>query len=73
VNGDSIVLSEQQKSELGHIAQPRSLPAGYVFRAKLLLALSSGESKSNDNYKNNPNDPEELTRSLHIRPLDCKI
>jgi hypothetical protein len=35
---------------------------------RLLLVLSSGKSKSNDNYKNNPTDPEELTRSLHIRP-----
>jgi hypothetical protein len=36
---------------------------------RLLLALSSGKSKSNDNYKNNPTDPEELTRSLHISPM----
>jgi hypothetical protein len=32
---------------------------------RLLLALSSG--KGNDNYKSNPIDPAELTRSLHIR------
>jgi hypothetical protein len=31
---------------------------------RLLLALSSG----NDNYKSNPTDLAELTRSLHIRP-----
>jgi hypothetical protein len=36
---------------------------------RLLLALSSGKSKSNDNDKNIPTDPEELTRSLHIRPM----
>jgi len=34
--------------------------------ARLLLALSSGNNKSND--KNKPTDPQELTRSLHIRP-----
>src|SRR3954468_16543843 len=35
---------------------------------RLLLALSSGKSKNNDNYKNNPSDSARLTRSLHIRP-----
>jgi hypothetical protein len=34
---------------------------------RLLLALSSGKSKNNDNYKSNPTDPAELTQSLHIR------
>ncbi|MGA8109964.1 MAG: hypothetical protein WB974_11040, partial [Acidobacteriaceae bacterium] len=32
---------------------------------RLLLALSSGNNKSND--KNKPTDPQQLTRSLHIR------
>src|SRR5277367_4943420 len=36
---------------------------------RLLLALSSGKSKNNDNYKSNPTDPAELTRSLHITQL----
>src|SRR5271156_6621128 len=35
---------------------------------RLLLALSSGKNKNNDNYKNNPTDSAALTRSLHIRP-----
>jgi hypothetical protein len=35
---------------------------------RLLLALSSGKDKSNDNDKNNPTDFAVLTRSLHIRP-----
>lgn len=35
---------------------------------RLLLALSSGKSKNNDNNKNNPIDSAELTGSLHIRP-----
>ena len=33
---------------------------------RLLLALSSGKGKNNDNYKNNPIDPAGLTGSLHI-------
>jgi hypothetical protein len=36
---------------------------------RLLLALSSGKSKNNDNYKSNPTDPAELTQSLHIRAM----
>ncbi|MFZ1939792.1 MAG: hypothetical protein WAU67_11890, partial [Terracidiphilus sp.] len=36
---------------------------------RLLLALSSGKSKNNDNDKNNPIDSAGLTGSLHIRPL----
>lgn len=39
-----IELNEQQKSELTSIAQSRSLPAGYVFRAKLILMLNEGAS-----------------------------
>lgn len=35
-------LSEQQRSELSEIAQSRSLPAGFVFRAKLILMLAEG-------------------------------
>ena len=35
---------------------------------RLLLALSSGKSKNNDNDKNNPIDSAGLTRALHIRP-----
>jgi transposase len=35
-------LTEPQKQELTSIAQSRALPAGYVFRAKLILMLSEG-------------------------------
>jgi transposase len=38
----TIQLNEQQKSELTGIAQSRSLPAGYVFRAKVILMLNEG-------------------------------
>jgi transposase len=39
-----VVLSQEQQSELSSIAQSRSLPAGYVFRAKLILMLAKGAS-----------------------------
>jgi len=39
-------VTEQQKRELTGIAQSRSLPAGYVFRAKLILLLEEGRSFS---------------------------
>src|SRR6202047_4319678 len=37
-------LTSNQRSELSSIAQSRSLPAGYVFRAKLILMLAEGAS-----------------------------
>ena len=43
---DSVVLNEEQQMELGHIAQSGSLPAGYVFRARLILMLAEGASFS---------------------------
>jgi transposase len=42
----TLPLAEQQKNELTSIAQSRSLPAGYVFRAKLILLLAEGFSFS---------------------------
>jgi transposase len=41
---DSVVLNEEQQLELNRIAQSRSLPAGYVFRARLILMLAEGAS-----------------------------
>src|ERR1700739_3736592 len=43
---DSVVLNEEQQLELSRIAQSRSLPAGYVFRARLILMLAEGASYS---------------------------
>jgi hypothetical protein len=43
---DSMVLREDQQQELIRIAQSRSLPAGYVFRARLILMLAEGASFS---------------------------
>jgi hypothetical protein len=42
--GSEISLTKQQHSDLSSIAQSRSLPAGYVFRAKLILMLAEGSS-----------------------------
>jgi transposase len=39
-----LVLTDAQRAELTQIAQSRSLPAGYVFRARLVLMLSEGRS-----------------------------
>jgi hypothetical protein len=42
--GSALLLTKQQHSDLSSIAQSRSLPAGYVFRAKLILMLAEGAS-----------------------------
>ena len=39
-----VSLTSNQRSELSSIAQSRTLPAGYVFRAKLILMLAEGAS-----------------------------
>jgi len=39
-----VQLTPQQHSDLSSIAQSRSLAAGYVFRAKLILMLNEGAS-----------------------------
>jgi transposase len=39
-----VSLTSNQRSELSSIAQSRTLPAGYVFRAKLILMLAEGVS-----------------------------
>ena len=44
--GSEIWLTKRQHSDLSSIAQSRSLPAGYVFRAKLILMLAQGSSFS---------------------------
>src|SRR5450755_5108246 len=42
--GSEVLLSKQQRGDLSSIAQSRSLPAGYVFRGKLILMLAEGSS-----------------------------
>ena len=44
VTGVELWLTEQQHADLSGIAQSRSLPAAYVFRAKLILLLAEGAS-----------------------------
>jgi hypothetical protein len=39
-----VSLTSNQRSELSSIAQSRTLPASYVFRAKLILMLAEGAS-----------------------------
>jgi len=41
---DCVLLRKDQRLELSRIAQSRSLPAGYVFRARLILMLAEGAS-----------------------------
>jgi len=57
VISDPIVLSEEQKTELSRIAQSRSLPAGYVFRARLILLLADGASYSSIKLRLNTTAP----------------
>ena len=42
--GDLLILSTLERDELTKWAQSRSLPAGDVFRARLILALADGFS-----------------------------
>src|SRR5215469_1239255 len=44
LTSNAVVLSDEQRAELSSIAQSRSLPAGYVFRARLIVMLSEGAS-----------------------------
>ncbi|HTF68472.1 MAG TPA: helix-turn-helix domain-containing protein [Edaphobacter sp.] len=39
-----MILTRSQQFELNRIAQSRSLPAGYVFRGRLILMLAEGVS-----------------------------
>src|SRR6202035_3199499 len=39
-----VSLTSNQRLELSSIAQSRALPAGFVFRAKLILMLAEGAS-----------------------------
>jgi hypothetical protein len=42
--GREVLLTQEQHSHPGSITQSRSLPAGYVFRAKLILMLAEDAS-----------------------------
>ncbi len=42
--GNLLILSNDEREELVRWAQSRTLPAGDVFRARLILALADGVS-----------------------------
>ena len=46
-----LILNASQRDELVAISQSRSLPAGHVFRAKLILMLAEGASFRTIKYK----------------------
>jgi transposase len=52
-NQSVLEITDEQRSELSKWAQSRTLPAGDVFRARLILALADGETY------------DEIMRSLH--------
>ena len=54
-NQGLLQLSDEQRNELRAWAQLQSLPAGYVFRARLILALDDDLT-----YR-------EITRSVRVR------
>ena len=43
-SGSELLLTPPQHSDLSSISQSRALPAGYVFRARLILMLAEGSS-----------------------------
>ncbi len=66
MNSDSIVLSNSQQVELSRIAQSRSLPAGYVFRVRLILMLA--ENAPFSTIKNRLG-----TNGAHHQPLEAAL
>ena len=44
--GSLLILTQDEREELSGWAQSRTLPAGDVFRARLILALADGWSYS---------------------------
>lgn len=54
---NAVALTDQQRNDLHSIAQSRSLPAGYVFRAKLILLLAEGLSFSTIRQRLNTTTP----------------
>ena len=69
-----IMFSGDQQLELSRIAQSRSLPAGYVFRARLILLLAEGASFSAIKQRLATTDAETMRRwlktALHAASLE---
>ena len=77
-----VFLTTNQRLELSSIAQSRSLPAGYVFRAKLILLLAEGACFSftsprpipRGSTKSRSGSPRSNARSLRAAfSLPCRI
>ena len=67
-----ILLTQQQHSDLSCIAQSRSLPAGYVFRAKLILMLADGASFHAMSASSRPRRPPSFAGSSASGNADSK-
>ena len=68
---NDVVLSEEQRGELSGIAQSRSLPAGYVFRARLILMLAEGASFNTIKRQLHPTAP--TISRWKARFFDCGV
>src|ERR1700686_3233795 len=55
--GSLLILSDDEREELTHWAQSRTLPSGDVFRARLILALAEGLSYCEIERKLNTSSP----------------
>ena len=70
--GSEILLTKQQRSDLRSIARSRALPAGYVFRAKLILLLAEGSSYSAIKRQLQTTAPTIIGRKRRFRQADSR-
>jgi hypothetical protein len=70
--GSEVFLTQQQHSELRSIAQSRTLPAGYVFRAKLILMLAEACPLARSSNNSRPLRRPSFARSSASGNLDLK-
>jgi hypothetical protein len=63
-----LILNASQQDELVAISKSRSLPAGYVFRAKLILMLAEGASFRTIKHKLGTTAPTRRIRSNVVSP-----
>ena len=55
-----LAITEEQRKALSKWAQSRTLPAGDVFRARLILALADGQTLQPDHDDLEDNGPDHL-------------
>ena len=70
--GSEILLTQQQHSDLSSIAQSRSLPAGYVFRAKLILMLAKARPSTPSSDSSRPRRPPSFAGSSASGTTDSR-